>query len=90
MFRYLCVAVLGPGDAVCREAWGRYLDHFERRDGEWRVGRRIVVIEAGYTTRAFGGLRSAPSAITWGRRDGSDLLYRSRADLFKGTAGRPR
>jgi len=24
---------------------GRYLDHFERREGEWRIARRIVVVD---------------------------------------------
>jgi hypothetical protein len=69
-------------DAVCREAWGRYLDHFERRDGEWRVARRIVVLEASSTSVARGGMRSPDSPIVWGSRAGSDLLHGSREALF--------
>ena len=73
-------ATLKPGDALCREAWGRYLDHFERRDGEWRVARRIVVLEASYTSVALGGQRRP--GPTWGSRDPSDLVHSSRAELF--------
>lgn len=75
-------AGLAPEDMMCREAWGRYLDHFERRDGQWRVARRIVVIEKGYTSVALGGRRSPASPNTWGSRDGSDLSHRSREELF--------
>src|SRR5262249_6517739 len=35
-------AGLGPGDAICRQQWGRYLDRFERRNGEWRIAKRLV------------------------------------------------
>lgn len=75
-------AKLGAEDMMCREAWGRYLDHFERRDGRWRVARRIVVIEKGYTSVAVGGKRSPASPNTWGSRDASDLSHSSREDLF--------
>lgn len=27
---------------------GRYVDHFERRDGEWRIRNRVTVVEANY------------------------------------------
>jgi hypothetical protein len=81
-------AGLQPVDAMCREAWGRYLDHFERRDGQWRVARRIVVLEAASTSVARGGLRAPDSSSFWGRRDGSDLLYGSREALFVKAARR--
>ena len=58
--------------------------------GALKNARRIVVIETGYTTRVFGGVRSPGSAITWGTRDDSDLLYSSRAELFERAAGRQR
>lgn len=82
-------AGLQAGDQLCREAWGRYADQFERRDGEWRVARRVVVIETGYTSVALGGERSAAAPSTWGSRDGSDPIYRSREELFA-KAGRLR
>lgn len=75
-------AGLGPDDAICREAWGRYLDHFERRDGQWRVARRQVVIEAVYSSVASGGKRGWHSPNIWGSRDAFDPSRRSRDDLF--------
>jgi hypothetical protein len=74
--------IAGPGDAMCREAWGRYVDRFERRDGTWRVAHRTVVLEAASTSLALGGARSGTS--TWGRRDRNDRLYLAQAELFKG------
>lgn len=31
------------GDDVVQFSWSRYLDRFERRDDEWRIGYRLVV-----------------------------------------------
>lgn len=76
-----------PTDAICRQSWGRYLDHFEKRNGEWRVAHRVVVMEAVFTTVAKGGVRSSPS--TWAHRDRTDLLYSSRQDLFSKAAKSP-
>lgn len=82
-------AGLQPNDMLCREAWGRYADRFERRDGQWRVAHRIVVIERSYTTVAIGGKRTSSSA-TWGRRDGSDPSYEQRREAFASAAARQR
>jgi len=72
--------VAGPGDAMCREAWGRYVDRFERRDGEWRVARRTVVLEASSTALALGGARTSP--LTWGRRNRTDPVYAAHSEVF--------
>ena len=72
---------LAPGDAICRESWGRYVDRFERRQDEWRVARRKVVLESRYTTIAKGGIRT-PMA-NWGSRDQTDPLYVARAQMFQ-------
>lgn len=81
-----CVG-LAPNDMFCRDAWGRYTDRFERRDGQWRVAHRIVVIERAYTTVASGGKR-AGNLTTWGRRDISDPSYAQRAEVFASAATR--
>lgn len=71
----------GPGDAVCRFGWGRYCDRFERRDGEWRVARRLVVMDAIYSTVARGGgVRGGRAA--WGTRDGGDPLHQLRSEVL--------
>jgi hypothetical protein len=72
-----------PGDRICREAWGRYADHFERRSGQWRVARRLVILEASSTAIALGGERSTGKNTVWSSRDTSDPSYRSRAALLR-------
>jgi hypothetical protein len=58
--------------------WGRYLDRFERRAGEWRIAHRQCV---------FDGIRNDKASADWdmewcakfrpvGRRDKKDPLYR--------------
>ena len=79
-------ATLASDDMMCREAWGRYVDHFERRDGQWRVASRVVVIETSYTSIAMGGKRNTGAPTTWGSRDTSDVSHRSREELFARTA----
>jgi len=74
-------AGLQAEDMLCREAWGRYADRFERRDGQWRVAHRVVVIERAFTTVALRGKR-AGTATTWGRRDGSDPSHEQRRLVF--------
>lgn len=71
---------VAPGDAVCRQSYGRYVDRFERRGDEWRIARRQVVLEARFTSVAGGGARAG--GASWGRRDASDPLLLSRAELF--------
>jgi hypothetical protein len=78
---------LTPNDAICRQAWGRYLDRLERRHGEWRIARRVVVVDARFTSVARGGERSGQS--TWGTRDPSDPYYAVRAQVFGTGSGRP-
>jgi hypothetical protein len=81
---------LASGAALCREVAGRYVDHFERRDGQWRVSRRIVVTEASSSSVALGGQRTDSRSVTWGRRDGDDPSYRSREELFAKAASTDR
>lgn len=77
---------LGPADGGsetdrrCRLGWGRYLDRFERRDGAWRVARRIVVMDAVFQVDALGGARGGAS--NWGTRGTQDPLADLRANLL--------
>lgn len=71
-----------PMDA---EIWGRYIDVVERRGGEWRTARRVVVIEVLQAAAST----TLPLGATWAqqRRDPGDPLYdmRRRA-IERGTA----
>jgi hypothetical protein len=69
----------GRGDAMCRQSWGRYLDRFERRHGEWRVARRTVVLDSVFTFPVQNALRTG-SAV-WSKRDRSDPLYAAQAEI---------
>jgi len=51
---------------------GRYIDRFERRDGEWRIARRQVVLEWG---RVFLQTEAPLDAFVSARRDRSDPSY---------------
>ena len=73
--------IAGPSDRMCREGWGRYVDVFERRDGEWRVSHRTIVQETSSTSLAIGGARDP--AMRWGRRDEFDLLFETQKNLMR-------
>jgi len=71
----------GPNDAMARESWGRYVDRFERRNGEWRVAHRTVVSEAASSSIAYGG--KAPVPGSKGRRDALDRVFEARNEIFQ-------
>ena len=55
---------------------GRYLDCFARRDGEWRIAKRVVVHDWSATTALDAESFPIPSDMfTQGRRDKGDLVY---------------
>ena len=72
-------AAAGPSDAMVREGWGRYVDRFERREGQWRVAHRTVVLEALSSALALGGKRNATGS--WGHRDRNDRLYALQTEM---------
>jgi SnoaL-like domain len=51
----------------------RYVDRFERRDGEWRIAKRICAFDWAYTTG--GPVWPFPDDFTVGHRDRSDITY---------------
>lgn len=60
-------------------AWGRYVDRFEKRSGEWRVAKRTVIYEARRVTTE--GLLALKPEWEPHHRDQEDLVYRSRREL---------
>ncbi|KWF32816.1 hypothetical protein WL88_26125 [Burkholderia diffusa] len=71
---------LAADDMLCRQTWGRYIDRFERRNGEWRVAKRKVVLDAGFTSVAKGGAKG--NAAAPGLRNLSDALYSAHREIF--------
>lgn len=59
---------------------GRYIDHFQRRDGEWRIANRVVIVEGGYdiqdsATNAIRPPAYAPDEFFPASRDRNDVSY---------------
>jgi hypothetical protein len=58
---------------------GRYVDHFQRRNGEWRIANRVAVIEKNfdlpdstiYALEGYPGAADRPQ----GARDRQDVSY---------------
>ena len=72
-------AIAGPKDSICRQGWGRYVDRFERRDGQWRVAHRVVVLDSTFTFVAQNSVRGGRPV--WSARNPGDYLYQARAAL---------
>ncbi len=77
---YLCREDLADDEAMQGQAVGRYVDHVTRRDGVWKIFRRVVVYEVyrGHPTVPGGALRDN---WTISRRDGADPIETLRAQL---------
>ena len=59
---------------------GRYIDHFQKRDGEWRIANRVCIIEGQYELHDYVLSRMMPPAYTedapcQAARDRSDVSY---------------
>lgn len=76
---YLRGGPIQDDEAVEGTVYGRYVDRFERRAGEWRVAHRTVVFEVykGSPAPAGGGLAAGWTRAT---RDGSDPIERARRE----------
>ena len=62
------------------QAFGRYLDRYERRDGEWRIHRRLCVVEwappgGGFDSQVYGFRgKDDPSYILRAKGDPVDAM----------------
>lgn len=59
---------------------GRYVDHFRKRDGEWRIANRVTIVEGTYDVPKASMLPPPATAYTadepsQARRDASDVSY---------------
>ena len=67
-------------------SWGRYIDDFARRDGAWRVQRRVTVFES-QTLRPATGRRTFGADWPKAAADGEDPLWLARRRLGLASAG---
>ena len=68
---YFLVLSQRHGEDTTGLVGGRYLDRLERRDGEWRIALRVVVIDVA----ADAPTRAMPPWIAQPRQDRSDPSY---------------
>jgi len=61
----------GTDGPVARIVGGRYADRFDRREGVWRIARRVVVTEFSASLEET----ALPHLLSWSRRDQSDPTY---------------
>ncbi len=59
---------------------GRYIDHFQRRNGEWRIANRVCIVEGAYDLPDAAATAALPSAYAPGEtcpatRDRNDVSY---------------
>jgi 3-phenylpropionate/cinnamic acid dioxygenase small subunit len=84
---YFFVVAKLPGSDQTELVGGRYVDQFERRDGEWRISLRIVALDWQLTGDASGmAERLAP--FHRGSRDRDDPSY-ERPLTVRSPAGQP-
>jgi ketosteroid isomerase-like protein len=64
-------------DVLQLVANSRYVDRFERRDGDWRIAHRVVVTDSARTDTVAPWKGTSPmSSMTRGTRDHDDPVYR--------------
>ncbi|MEW9854651.1 nuclear transport factor 2 family protein [Novosphingobium sp. M1R2S20] len=66
---------------------GRYVDHFQKRDGEWRIANRVTLVEGTYDVPRAG---LAPSPSTAYTPDAPCQAARDRTDVSYHRPPRPR
>jgi SnoaL-like domain len=63
----------------------RYVDRFERRDGDWRIAHRVVVTDSARTDTVTTWQGTSPlSSLTGGTRDRTDPVFRLAAPASDG------
>lgn len=67
-----------PG-RVKLDVYGRYVDRFEKRDGDWRVARRQVVFDSQHSQPLIGNVDDNSHWVL-GRRDAEDAIFKARQD----------
>ena len=67
---------------------GRYVDRFERRDGEWRIAARVCLLEAGIDVQTI-DMELLDQLFAPGSKDSSDISYQRPLRVARTTAGDP-
>jgi ketosteroid isomerase-like protein len=76
-------------DDTASLATGRYVDRFERRNGEWRIAVRIVITESVLSANSDELAAFAQRAFAPFSRDRSDLSYRRPLQVSRRSVDEP-
>jgi len=68
------------GGCIRVQVLGRYVDRFEKRDGEWRIARRRTVFDSLQSQTQEDSEGQLNPSWQLGTRDGSDPLYAARVE----------
>lgn len=68
-----------PGEFIDQQSTGRYVDRFEKRNGEWRVANRRCVYDSRFQQPSAASMPRLPGSV--GRRDKQDWIFKLRNDL---------
>ena len=74
-----------PGVGIDLLASSRYIDRFERRNGEWRIARRTLVPDWKQLIEVPENAPKPQPGWLVGRRDQQDFIYLERAELGIGS-----
>ena len=70
-----CQTLEQEGKSYTRMRAGRYLDRFERRDGRWRIARRMVIDDWSRLDELVAVAPSVTAGCRLGTRDTNDASY---------------
>jgi len=70
-----------PGVGINMLSSSRYVDRFERRNGEWRIAQRKLIMDWKQLTEIPENSPRPKSEWLVGRRDKHDFIYHERAEL---------
>jgi hypothetical protein len=69
-----------PGVPMNMLAYARYADRFERRGGEWRIAKRIVIFDTQMVFEAPQNAGAMPPGFKVSQRDEGDFIYQLRRE----------
>lgn len=70
-----------PGVGVDMLSASRYVDRFERRNGEWRIARRTLIQDCKQFIEVLENAPNPQPGWLVGRRDKQDFIYLERVEL---------
>jgi hypothetical protein len=79
-------AEAGESGNIDMRSLGRYIDRFERRDGQWKIARRVCIAETLTGQAAPEGMTLSPAWVI-ANRDPDDAVWKMRSEFgLKGPA----